>query len=99
MLGRRGQGWNEDELSYESAKTGKGEKERARGLIPPLCAPPPCHYATEHKIVGRLPLPPGNSPGPGVALLVSKYLVGARNKAGSISQRLLEEGKARSQRP
>lgn len=54
----------------------------------------PC--ATE----GRLPLPPGNGPGPGLVFLISKYVVGARSKARRINRRKRrEEGKAGSQRP
>lgn len=60
---------------------------------------PPGRYATECKTIGRLPLPPGNSPGPGTVFLISKYVVGVRRKASNINQRrLLEEDKAGSQR-
>lgn len=54
---------------------------------------PPCHYATEHKTVGRLPLPAGNSCGPGVVFLISKYMVGARSKAGSIRRDFWRRGR------
>lgn len=68
-------------MSYAVCKNRKGT-ERARGLIPSLCAPPPCHYATERKTVGRLPLPPGNSPGLGMVFPISKYVVGGSKEQG-----------------